>query len=186
MRRLLVIANVVPNSPIITLVMEAPSSPKRRFLQEPQGITSQKTTFFTVAAMKTSNLTSGLLLISKSGRGCGLHFWCPWWAEWIDGCCLGSAGSLWVCQDHAYRWRRCRLCSGSSIRVLGGQFKHHLLIVLCAEVSYNQRKRWAHGRTISLFVEPSIEGKVGSGQEMVFLRVTDVKTSNLTKQIKLH
>jgi hypothetical protein len=31
--------------------------PKRRFLQEPQGVTSHKTAFFIVTAMKTSNLT---------------------------------------------------------------------------------------------------------------------------------
>jgi hypothetical protein len=31
--------------------------PKRRFLQEPHGLTSQKTTFFIVTALKTSNLT---------------------------------------------------------------------------------------------------------------------------------
>jgi hypothetical protein len=31
--------------------------PKRRFLQEPHGVTSQKTPFFIVTAMKTSNLT---------------------------------------------------------------------------------------------------------------------------------
>jgi hypothetical protein len=30
---------------------------KRRFLQEPHGVTSQKTPFFTVTAVKTSNLT---------------------------------------------------------------------------------------------------------------------------------
>jgi hypothetical protein len=44
--RLLVTASVVPNSPIlVTLMMEALSSSKRRFLQEPHGVTSQKTTF---------------------------------------------------------------------------------------------------------------------------------------------
>jgi hypothetical protein len=43
-RRLLVTANVVPSSPIlVTLMMEA--------------LTSHKTTFFIVAAVKTSNLT---------------------------------------------------------------------------------------------------------------------------------
>jgi hypothetical protein len=35
--------------------------PKRRFLQEPHGVTSQKTPFFIVTAVKTSNLTSGEL-----------------------------------------------------------------------------------------------------------------------------
>jgi hypothetical protein len=30
--------------------------PKRRFLQEPQGVTSQETAFFIVIAVKTSNL----------------------------------------------------------------------------------------------------------------------------------
>jgi hypothetical protein len=47
LHRLLVTANV-PSSPIlVTLMMEALSSPKRRFLQEPHGVTSQKTPFFT-------------------------------------------------------------------------------------------------------------------------------------------
>jgi hypothetical protein len=31
---------------------------KRRFLQEPHGVTSQKTPFFIVTAVKTTNLTS--------------------------------------------------------------------------------------------------------------------------------
>jgi hypothetical protein len=52
--RLLVAACVVPSSPIfITLVMD---SPKCRSLQEPHGVTSQKTPFFIVTAVKTSNL----------------------------------------------------------------------------------------------------------------------------------
>jgi hypothetical protein len=37
---------------------EAPVPPKRRFLQEPHGITTQKTPFFIVTAVKTSNLTT--------------------------------------------------------------------------------------------------------------------------------
>jgi hypothetical protein len=41
----------------VTLMKEAPVPPKRRFLQEPHGVTSQKTPFFIVTAMKTSNLT---------------------------------------------------------------------------------------------------------------------------------
>jgi hypothetical protein len=57
-RRLLVTASVVPSSPIfVTLMKEALSSPKRRFLQEPHGVTSQKTPFFIVTTVKTSNLT---------------------------------------------------------------------------------------------------------------------------------
>jgi hypothetical protein len=41
--------------------VEIPSEevpPKRQFLQEPHGVTSQKTPFFIVTAVKTSNLTS--------------------------------------------------------------------------------------------------------------------------------
>jgi hypothetical protein len=34
------------------------SNRMRRFLHEPHGVTSQKTPFFTVTAVKTSNLTS--------------------------------------------------------------------------------------------------------------------------------
>jgi hypothetical protein len=57
-RRLLVTASVLHSSPIlVTLMKEAPSSSERRFLQEPHGVTSQKTPFFIVTAMKISNLT---------------------------------------------------------------------------------------------------------------------------------
>jgi hypothetical protein len=52
---LLVTASVVPSSPIpVTLIKEALSL----FLQEPLGVTSQKTLFFIVPAVKTSNLTN--------------------------------------------------------------------------------------------------------------------------------
>jgi hypothetical protein len=57
-RRLLVTA-IVPNSPIlVTLMKEAPSSSETPVLtQEPHSVTSQKTPFFIVTAVKTSNLT---------------------------------------------------------------------------------------------------------------------------------
>jgi hypothetical protein len=56
-RRLLVTASVVPSSPIlVTLMQEALVPPKRLFLQEPHGVTSQKAPFFLVTAVKTSNL----------------------------------------------------------------------------------------------------------------------------------
>jgi hypothetical protein len=48
--RLLVTANVVPSSPIlVTLMKKAQVPPKRRFLQEPHGVTSQKTPFFFIS-----------------------------------------------------------------------------------------------------------------------------------------
>jgi hypothetical protein len=54
--RLQVTANIVLSSPIlVTLKMEALL--KHRFLQEPHGVTSQKTAFFIVTAVKTSDLT---------------------------------------------------------------------------------------------------------------------------------
>jgi hypothetical protein len=56
-RRLLVTASVVPSSPIQVTLMKEALPPKRRFLQEPRGVTSQKTPFFIVTAVKTSNLT---------------------------------------------------------------------------------------------------------------------------------
>jgi hypothetical protein len=47
--RLLVTASVVPSSLfLVSLMMEALVPPNRRFIQEPHGITSQKTPFFTV------------------------------------------------------------------------------------------------------------------------------------------
>jgi hypothetical protein len=67
-RQLLVKANVVPSSPIlVALIMEAISSPKRRFLQEPHGVTSQKMPFFIVTAVKTSNLTYGGCIFKVRG-----------------------------------------------------------------------------------------------------------------------
>jgi hypothetical protein len=55
---LLVTAKIVPSSPIlVTLMMETIHSPKHRFLQEAHGVASQKTAFFLVTAMKTSDLT---------------------------------------------------------------------------------------------------------------------------------
>jgi hypothetical protein len=57
MIRLLVTANF-PSSPIlITMMIEAIRSLKRRFLQQQHGVTSQKTVFFIVTVVKTSNLT---------------------------------------------------------------------------------------------------------------------------------
>jgi hypothetical protein len=45
--RLLVTANVVPSSLIlVTLMMEELVPPKRRYLEEPHGVTSQKMSFF--------------------------------------------------------------------------------------------------------------------------------------------
>jgi hypothetical protein len=48
-RRTLVTANVVLTSQIlVTLIMETPIPPKRLFLQEPHGVTSQKASFSTI------------------------------------------------------------------------------------------------------------------------------------------
>jgi hypothetical protein len=51
--RLLVTVNVIPSSPSpVTLMMETKVPPKSRFLQKPHGVTSQKTAFFIVTAVK--------------------------------------------------------------------------------------------------------------------------------------
>jgi hypothetical protein len=61
MLQLLVTADVAPSSVIvIALIMETIVPPKCQFLQEPHGITSQKTAFFIVTAVNTSNLTQPL------------------------------------------------------------------------------------------------------------------------------
>jgi hypothetical protein len=39
--------------------------PKRRFLQEPHGVTTQKTPLLIVTAVKTSNLTTKYMLVSR-------------------------------------------------------------------------------------------------------------------------
>jgi hypothetical protein len=50
----LVTVNIVPSSPILfPFMMEAILPPKRRFLQVPHSLASQKTAFFTVTAVKT-------------------------------------------------------------------------------------------------------------------------------------
>jgi hypothetical protein len=52
-RRLLVTASVVPSSPIlVSLIKEALRSSETSFLQEPHGVTSQKSPFFIVIAVK--------------------------------------------------------------------------------------------------------------------------------------
>jgi hypothetical protein len=57
-RLLLVTTNVVPSSPIlVTLMMETLRSSETRFLQVTHGVTSQKTPFFKIIAVKISNLT---------------------------------------------------------------------------------------------------------------------------------
>jgi hypothetical protein len=77
--QLLVTANV-PRLPIlVTLMIEVIVPPKRRFLQEPHGIASQKIAFFIVTAVKTSSLTSFkdiciLLLEHKERTGSGSNF----------------------------------------------------------------------------------------------------------------
>jgi hypothetical protein len=54
----LVIAYVVPSSSTLaTLMMEAIRSSDTWFLQHSHAVTSQKTAFFIVTAVKTSNLT---------------------------------------------------------------------------------------------------------------------------------
>jgi hypothetical protein len=56
----LVTASVVPSSPILdTLMKERKVPPKLRFLQEPHGVTSQKTQFYT--QMFTENRMIALL-----------------------------------------------------------------------------------------------------------------------------
>jgi hypothetical protein len=56
-RRLLVAACVIPSSSIlVTLMKEALGCSETSVLQEPHGVTSQKTQFFIVTAVKTSNL----------------------------------------------------------------------------------------------------------------------------------
>jgi hypothetical protein len=48
---------------------EAQVTTKHRFLQEPHGVTSQKTPFFIVTDMKTSNLTYQSYLSEKAQVG---------------------------------------------------------------------------------------------------------------------
>jgi hypothetical protein len=63
-RQLLVTASDVPSSPIlVTLMKEALGSSETRFLQEPQGVTSQKTPFFIITVAKTSNVTTFFRII---------------------------------------------------------------------------------------------------------------------------
>jgi hypothetical protein len=58
MLQLLITANVVHNSPIlVTLMMEELRFSKTRLLQMPHGVTFQKTAFFIVTAVETSDLT---------------------------------------------------------------------------------------------------------------------------------
>jgi hypothetical protein len=53
------------NSNRRTLRRNTTVPPKRRFLQEQQGVKTQKTAFFIVTAVKTSNLTKFMLVTCK-------------------------------------------------------------------------------------------------------------------------
>jgi hypothetical protein len=53
-----------------SLKMEAIVPLKRRFTQDLQGATSQKTAFFIVTAVKTSNLTTGIVSSDKGSIHC--------------------------------------------------------------------------------------------------------------------
>jgi hypothetical protein len=55
--QLLVTATVPSSLILVTLRMEAIRSSETRLLQEPHGVTSQKTALFIVSAVKTSSLT---------------------------------------------------------------------------------------------------------------------------------
>jgi hypothetical protein len=56
---MLAVTSVVPSSPIlVTLMKEAQVPPKRRFLQEPHGVTSQKTPFFIIFSLCNFGLNS--------------------------------------------------------------------------------------------------------------------------------
>jgi hypothetical protein len=57
-----------------TLMMEVIRSPKRRYTQDLQGATSQKTAFFIVTAMKTSNLTIAFFYHFLVNFFLSLHF----------------------------------------------------------------------------------------------------------------
>jgi hypothetical protein len=66
---IIVIAKVAPTSLIlVTLMMEAICSSETSVLTEPHGVTPQKTTFFIVSAVKTSNPTS-LMRLEKAALG---------------------------------------------------------------------------------------------------------------------
>jgi hypothetical protein len=76
--------------------------PKRRFLQEPHGITSQKTAFFIVTAVKTSNLMElcflcslCLYVISRTSQQLQSDY--PMWM-----CVTYLHCSTWSCK----RWRK--------------------------------------------------------------------------------
>jgi hypothetical protein len=72
-RSMLIIGNIVPSLPIlVTLTMEAICSSETWFLQEPHGATSQKTAFFIVTAVKTTNLTmnSGIRILVNALKLC--------------------------------------------------------------------------------------------------------------------
>jgi hypothetical protein len=125
------------------------------------------------------------------GMGGGLHFRFPRWTEWIDGSCLGGAGSLSDCQDHVARWRRCSLCSETSIRVLRGpnqatvfvRSMRRLLVTANVVPSSPILSPWCWRRELPPKRRFLQEPHGITSQMTVFLIITTVKTSNLTLRI---
>jgi hypothetical protein len=65
--RLIVIASVVPSSPIfVALIKEGLSSSETSVLTKPHGVASQKTPFFIVTAVNSSNLVQRYLVQKSS------------------------------------------------------------------------------------------------------------------------
>jgi hypothetical protein len=65
-RRLLATANDFPSSPILVTRRYVP--PKCRFLQEPHGVTSQKTAFFICRTVHINQIKLGLRLSQRCIR----------------------------------------------------------------------------------------------------------------------
>jgi hypothetical protein len=101
--------------------------PKRWFLQEPHGVTTQKTPFFVVTAVKTSNLTHGKSSGLSSNYAAtyprrSLPLWRPLW-EPACPVTLGCARSASHTQTHVvsvqrytFRWVNNSLISVAKLR----------------------------------------------------------------------
>jgi hypothetical protein len=73
----------VPISPILVTMMMEALLLKSRFLQEPHGVTSQKTSFFIVTTVKTSNLTTTAVFPLMHSLELGLQFCLFWCTDWV-------------------------------------------------------------------------------------------------------
>jgi hypothetical protein len=121
----------------------------RRFLQEPHGVTTQKTPFFIVTAVKTSNLTRTSLACESGSARLG--------SDRVGSGRVGSgrvvSGRVGSCRVVSCRVGSCRVVSGrvGSGRVGSGSIKPNLSPYGALRAALGRVRLGSPGPSVDLF-----------------------------------